>query len=135
MYLESPEFDFDYLNKIERDLLGINLSYHLLADYTDMIEKNGYATPSEIEDLKVGYYKVAGILSRMKTLKTKAGTEMAFIEMEDPYASFEGVVFPEVWIRIQTKMQKGRALLFEGTLAIRDNKKQLVIQNVHNLVR
>ncbi len=135
MYLESPEFDFETLNKVERDLLGINLSYHLLADYAEMIEKNGYATPSEIEDLKVGYYKVAGILSRVKTLKTKVGTEMAFVEIEDPFTSFEGVVFPEVWIRIQTKMQKGRALLLEGNLALRDNKKQLVIQNVTNLVR
>jgi len=135
IYLESEEFGFDYLNKVERDLLGVNLSYHPLKDYAETIEKQGYVTPSEIEDLKLDHYRVAGVLLRVKTIKTKNGDEMAFVEIEDQFAAFEGVVFSDTWKRFENLLQKGKSLLFEGNLELRQNKKQLVIQNVTELTR
>lgn len=135
IYLESEEFGFDYLNKVERDLLGVNLSYHPLKDYAETIEKQGYVTPSEIEDLKLDHYRVAGVLLRVKTIKTKNGDEMAFVEIEDQFAAFEGVVFSDTWKRFENLLQKGKSLLFEGNLELRQNKKQLVIQTVTELTR
>jgi DNA polymerase-3 subunit alpha len=135
IYLESEEYDFEYLNKIERELLGINLRYHLLGEYTDTIEKNGYMTPSEIDDLKPDHYKIAGVLSRVKIIKTKSGQDMAFIEIEDQFTSFEGVIFSDVWARFVSKINKGSVYIFEGNLEIRNQKKQMIIQNIYDIKR
>jgi len=135
IYLESPEYDFDYLNRVERELLGINLSFHTLSDYALSIERHGYITPSEVEDLKPGRYQIAGVLSRLKTIKTKSGLEMCFVEIEDQLSSFEGVVFSDVWARLKNSLEKGNAYLFEGELDIRNSKKQIVISNVKPIER
>jgi DNA polymerase-3 subunit alpha len=135
IYLESPEYDFEYLNQIERDLLGINLSFHALTDYVITIEKNGYITPSEVEDLRLGRYQIAGVLSRIKTIRTKKGSEMCFVEIEDQLSSFEGVIFSETWVRNKDLILKGNVYLFEGNLDFRNNKKQLVIENIKEIVR
>ncbi|PKL00865.1 MAG: DNA polymerase III subunit alpha [Tenericutes bacterium HGW-Tenericutes-1] len=135
IYLESPEYDFEYLNQIERNLLGINLSFHALTDYANTIEKNGYITPSEVEDLRLGRYQIAGVLSRIKTIRTKKGSEMCFVEIEDQLSSFEGVIFSETWVRNKDLILKGNVYLFEGNLDFRNNKKQLVIENIKEIVR
>lgn len=135
IFLDTPEYDFDYLNQIERELLGINLSYHALTDYTFIIEKNGYMTPSEVEELKLGRYQIAGVLSRLKTIKTKKGSEMCFVEIEDQLSSFEGVIFSDSWDKLKDTLQKGQVYLFEGNLDFRNNKKQLVIDNIKEMVR
>jgi len=135
IFLESPEYDFEYLNQTERELLGINLSSHALTDFSESIEKNGYITPSEVEDLKLGRYQIAGVLSRLKTIKTKTGTEMSFVEIEDQLSSFEGVIFSETWIKYKNILQKGKVYLFTGEFDMRNNKKQLIIDVVGSLER
>ncbi len=135
IFLESKEFDFEYLNRQERDLLGINLSYHPITDYHQYIINHGYLTPSEADEVKPGKYAVVGIISRIKTIKTKTGKEMCFAEIEDQISSIEAVIFSEVWERVNSYLSKGKVYLFEGDIELRNERKQLVIEQISTIER
>lgn len=130
IFYESKEYDFDYLNRQERDLLGINLSYHPISDFRQIIIKKGYLTPSETDDVKIGKYSVVGLVSRMKVIKTKTGKEMCFAEIEDQLSSIEIVLFSDIWERVKSYLSKGKVYLFEGNIEIRNERKQLIIDSI-----
>ena len=135
IFLESEEYDFEYLNRQEKDLLGINLSYHSIVDYQKTILSNGYVTPSEIEDMKLGKSSVVGVLTRIKTIKSKNGKEMCFIELDDQLSSVEAVVFSDVWNHVKSFLTKGEVYLFEGEIEVRNDRRQIKINQIKTIER
>lgn len=135
IFLESSEYDFEHLNHQEKDLLGINLSYHPVSDYLKLIAEKGYITPSEVEDIQPGMYKILGVVTKIKSIKTKNNKEMCFIEIDDQVSSIEAVVFSELWGQVKSFLTKGSVYLFEGEIELRNEKKQMKIGRISPMER
>jgi DNA polymerase-3 subunit alpha len=132
-FLESPEFPFEQLMAAEKDLLGIHLKHHPMTRYEALAKTKNYVMAGDVEMAKEGKAEVLGVLSRIKTLKTKRGDTMAFLEIEDAFGRVEAVVFPEDYQRCQDDLKVNEVAVFRGTIALRNEAKQLVVDRVIRL--
>ncbi|WP_068773529.1 DNA polymerase III subunit alpha [Paenibacillus sp. FJAT-26967] len=105
----------------ERELLGLYISGHPLDDHEDLLKEleadplhylQDYADHSEVI--------VAGMVVTSKTIVTKKGQPMAFMDLEDRIAKVEVVLFPEVWKKHAPLVQKGSVVLVKGKLQLQD---------------
>jgi DNA polymerase-3 subunit alpha len=114
---------FDAATKLEyeRELLGVYLSGHPLDAYRELAD-HLQATPihhlSELPDKdKV---VLVGRIIALKKIVSRAGKQMAFLEVEDRFDKIEVVVFPEVFKRTLHLLEKGQLLGFQCTVQQQD---------------
>lgn len=129
-YLETDEYSFAELQAAEKELIGIHLSYHPASRYEEAAREKGYLMASDGEAAPEGPAKVVGLASRVKTLKTKKGDTMAFLEIEDGLGKIDAVLFPETYLKVQPILKQGALALFVGSISIRNESKQLVIDRI-----
>ncbi|GAB6988474.1 DNA polymerase III subunit alpha [Paenibacillus pini] len=120
-FVETPNWDIEYPNipqfsasqqlELERELLGLYLSGHPLDDFNQDLIQSGVdrlmdlaKAPDEKRTV------VAGMVVSVKTITTKQGKAMAFMDMEDQIERCEVVLFPEVWKRSAPHIEKGALL-------------------------
>ncbi len=130
VYTILPEFSFDDLMAKEKELLGVNIGHHPLDHFLIALGKLHCLFPSDLAPDQIGSTKIAGVLTRIKTIKTKRGDEMAFLEFEDRFASVEAVLFSEGYRRYGPKLIRGNVFMIQGNLESRNNKIQLIIQDI-----
>jgi len=133
VYLESPEFDFSYLQEREKELIGINILHHPLNRFLEKIQTEGLSTVADVAVVSGGNVRFVGLVARVNKIKTKAGEAMAFVEIEDQLTSVEGVIFPKTYARLGTRLEKGAVLFFTGNMEIRSDKRQIVINDVRDI--
>ncbi len=130
LYLEGEEYSHHELMKFEKELLGINLRYHVLSPYRDWIKSHQYHTPSDLEETIMGSINLVGVLSRLKTIKTKRNETMAFVDIEDAFSTLEGVLFVDGYRAYSTILKTGEPYLFTGHIEERNERRQLIIDTV-----
>lgn len=112
---------FDDATKLEyeRELIGVYLSGHPLDTFRTLAEQLEAAPIHTLADIAdQTYVTLVGRVIQSKKIMSKAGKQMAFIEVEDRFDKVEVVVFSEAF-------QKASALLEKGTLvAIRAKVQQ-----------
>lgn len=133
VYLEEPEYDFDYLSKTEKELIGLNLSYHAFMKYADLLSSKKIPAVSEALRKPDGKVEFAGILGKVKKIRTKSGEDMAFAEWEDPFDVIEGILFPRAFQQYGGLLERGKLYLVRGTLEQRDQKRQVLIDQIRTL--
>lgn len=140
-FVESPNWEIDYpeIGKftvtqqldMERELLGLYLSGHPLDDYDELLAEDGVDRLMDLveapDDTRT---VVAGMVVSIKTITTKQGKAMAFIELEDQIERCEVVLFPEVWRRSATHVSKGALLGMRATVQQLDEGFKLLADEV-----
>ncbi len=136
-----PEYEtMEKLSK-EKSVLGVYVSGHpfekflpyfkdtsfncsMLNAYTED-EENGVKTYTEIADgMPV---KMGGMISAYKKLKTRTGSFMAFVTVEDLYGSVECVCFPKVYDKIRNFLDADRVVSISGKMSIDGDKAPAII--------
>ncbi len=140
-YPDVEEYEtMEKLSK-EKSVLGVYVSGHpfekymanfkdksfncsMLGDYVedeDTGEKiyNGLSDQMPVE--------MGGMIANYKKLKTKSGSFMAFVSVEDLYGSIECVCFPKVYDRIRNFLENDRVVTVSGKLSITDEKVPTII--------
>ncbi len=139
-YPNIPEYDtMEKLSK-EKSVLGVYVSGHpfekflpyfkdktfncsMLNDYTE--EEEGikqYESISDGEQISMG-----GMISAFKKLKTRSGSFMAFVTVEDLYGSIECVCFPKVYDRMRSFMELDKVVSLTGKISIEAEKAPVII--------
>jgi DNA polymerase-3 subunit alpha len=72
---------------------------------------------------------VAGILVQKKTLVTRNGQLMAFVDIEDFYGLIEVVVFPKVYEVCNPCLQEDNILLIKGTVNFKEEESPKILAN------
>jgi DNA polymerase-3 subunit alpha len=107
--------------ELERELLGLYVSGHPLDAYGDMLEELDADKLHELAELPDhSEVIVAGMVLSSKTIVTKKGQPMAFMELEDRIEKVEVVLFPETWKEHAPLVQKGRLILVRAKLQLQD---------------
>ena len=132
-FIEHEEFDYETLHLKEKELLGLNFKYHIIHKYQDVIDENQYPMVSDVIETNKTRVVFVGVVSRIKEITTKNSKTMAFVEMEDVFESIDTTLFPDTYTRYKSLLKVGSAYLISGKREIRNNKIQILIEDIKEL--
>lgn len=133
-YPEIPPFSVSQQLELERELLGLYLSGHPLDDYEAVLASSGADRIMELTEAADDTMAVAaGMVVSVKSITTKQGKAMAFMELEDQVERCEVVLFPEVWRRSQQHVGKGELLVVRARVQQQDEGFKLLAEEVSPL--
>ncbi|MFN2747660.1 DNA polymerase III subunit alpha [Bacillus sp. z60-18] len=129
-YAEVEEMPLVDLLAREKETLGIYFSNHPLSVHRERLAEAG-AHPI-IQLLASDQKKAAlgALLTKMKTIRTKTGQTMAFLELSDESGEMEAVVFPEQFRQLSPILEEGAQVFAEGRIETRNEKRQLIVASV-----
>ncbi len=128
------EYSYQEVMDYEKELLGFYLVTHPIINYRKMIEEKDLVTPSDItEDDQGKQVRMLGMISRINTITTKKGDEMAFVTIDDEDAELDAVLFPRTYQAIKDSLEKQKIYLFLGKIERRKKDLQYVINKIHKM--
>lgn len=133
-----PQPDYTFAQKLayEKEVMGVYVSGHPFAPYEARFAPYLTMTGETLEDeegvkradgKKVRY---AGLIRERRDLITKKHESMAFLEVEDRFATLHCVLFPRVFQRERDKILLDAPVLLSGTLQVRDEEVSLLVDTV-----
>jgi len=119
----------------EKELLGLYVSEHPLQLAAAKI---ALAQPTPIKDIlaeksNVRMYRLAGMISSVKSIITKTGKPMAFVKIEDTTGTMELVIFSDLFTAYQSLFVEGKIMVVVGKLSFRNGSTSLIADKVKEL--
>lgn len=115
---DLPEIPLSQRLADERELLGMYLSGHPLAEYEDTLRALVTATAAELAELPDDTQAVlGGLVTAVKQVATRSGGMMAFVTLEDLSGTVEVLVFPRVLEECRGLLVVGTAVLVRGEIS------------------
>lgn len=146
---DIPEYDDQTKLKLEKEVVGIYISGHPLANFVDEFKKFNFNggmlqveetdVNDEEEDNSVKYdglqdgmeVTCGGIISELKKLYSKKdGSEMAIIKVEDLYGSFDAMLFGRTYSTYKPLLEIDKIIRLKGKLSINDRGVCVRVDNV-----
>ena len=125
------EFPKNELLAMEKEMLGLYISYHPLNDYKEKIKKIITATSIELANLSDRSTVVlAGVINNIKRKTTKNGSPMAFITLEDLDGTVEIISFPKVYEKCKEIIKKDEIIIIEGYLDVAEGKIKVIAEKI-----
>ncbi|MEI7024773.1 DNA polymerase III subunit alpha [Paenibacillus sp. y28] len=120
--------------ELEKELLGLYISGHPLDAYEEAVERMETDQIHLLAEAEEGAdVLVPGLVLSVKSIVTKKGQAMAFMELENRVAKAEVVLFPELWKTAGAIVQKGALLLVRGKLQHQEEEVKLIADQVIRL--
>ncbi len=136
-----PEYEMMEKLSKEKSVLGVYVSGHpfekflpyfkdktfncsMLNAYEEN-EETGIKTYTEIADGQ--QVTMGGMIGAFKKLKTRSGSLMAFITIEDMFGSIECVCFPKIYEKIRGFLETDRVVSLSGKISIEEEKLPVII--------
>ncbi|MDJ0841559.1 MAG: DNA polymerase III subunit alpha [Acidobacteriota bacterium] len=118
----------------EKECLGFFLSGHPLEAYRDLLRKHATCTTTEAERLPDGSEAIiGGMVQATRKITTQKGDMMAFVTIEDFNGVGECVVFPRAYEKCREFLEEGRMLVVKGKVQFRNEKVNLLVQELFDL--
>ncbi|TDG00717.1 DNA polymerase III subunit alpha [Paenibacillus piri] len=133
-YPDIRPFTMTQQLELERELLGLFISGSPLDDYEAALRAIDTDPLHQLQELPDhSEVIVAGLVLASKTIVTKKGQPMAFMELEDRVAKVEVVLFPEAWKQFAPLVQKGNPVLVRAKLQHGDEDVKLLADQLVSL--
>jgi DNA polymerase-3 subunit alpha len=101
----------------EKELIGAYVSEHPVAQALAQLQGEITHTSAELtEDLDGHKAVMIGAVIGSRTIQTKKGDTMGFIQLEDVQGTYECVAFPRTWRQTQDLWQKDKIVVVRGTI-------------------
>jgi DNA polymerase-3 subunit alpha len=122
---ELPEWEKMEKLTFEREILGLYVSDHPLAEYAGAIQVLSTASIADLRDAEnppSDIIKIAGLVSGIdKKVTKKSGEPWAIVTVEDLDSSIQVFVFPRTWADAQDMIKKDAILVFSGRAEKKDD--------------
>lgn len=128
---QIEEWDERQRLTFEKEALGFYISGHPLGQYEDLLEKftnTDTLTLSETEDGKT--VRIGGIVMNSKTITTKKGERMAFVNLEDLQGTVEVTVFPSIYAKAWELLVEDAPILIQGQLQRDENAVKILADTI-----
>jgi len=101
--------------RMEWEVLGLNVHGHPLAPYRDALEKLGVVSSEEIRELPHGSRaRAAGLIECLQSPPTKSGFRVYFLLIEDEWGLLQATIFRSVYERCGDILHHEGAFFLEG---------------------
>lgn len=136
-YPNVAEYSNEELMEMEKMTTGLYLSSHPLDPYEDILQKWKLDQVLEIlKDEESSYYKeksvvqIAGTITSLKKIQTKAGAAMAFGVVEDRTGQIEVIFFPNIYAQSAQSISEGAPVLVNGSISEKDGDKKVLCNDL-----
>ena len=131
-YPPAEEFSPEMLLKYEKEVAGMYLSGHPMAQYRELSKALKCAQIGDIAAEESRYKDndrvlLLGLITSAKKKITKSDATMAFLNFEDTTGSIEVIVFPKTLIEKPTMFHEGNILLLHGRVSMREDEDTKVV--------
>lgn len=131
-YPPAEEFSPEMLLKYEKEVAGMYLSGHPMAQYRDLSKALKCAQIGDIAAEESRYKDndrvlLLGLITSAKKKITKSDATMAFLNFEDMTGSIEVIVFPKTLIEKPTMFHEGNIVLLHGRVSMREDEDTKVV--------
>ncbi len=141
---KNEEWDKTTLLRNEKEVLGFYISDHPLHGKEKAIKKLTNIDLNNLDAYNDGFnVKLVGIISEFKAITTRENKKMAFIKIEDLSGIIEGVISPELYKKIESKLfftnnnelilNDQEPFYFKGTLSKRNRGPSIKLRNIYFL--
>ncbi len=113
----------------EKELLGMYVSAHPMEEFAEKLK--GVANPIKhmvANNIKQG--TIGGVITKVKTILTKKGDQMAFVDLEDITGTIEVVVFPGVFASSKDAIIEEKLVLVTGKLSDKDGEPKFLADEI-----
>lgn len=122
----------------ERELLGFYLSGHPLEQYQSRLKNDNIKSIKELlannsRTFNGNGCKIAGVISKIHRITSKAGQPMIFVTVEDFKDSLEVVVFNDALAKNPAVWKENNVVTISGRLSWRNNEPKFVCQQAMEL--
>jgi DNA polymerase III subunit alpha len=115
----------------ERELIGLYLSDHPLAGYTDLLTKAASHNAFTLNDAANGErVRVAGMILTVRPYKTKTDKMMGFVTLEDLQGPIELVIFPRTWDKTRTLCEQGKVVVVDGKVDSSGQPVKILVDDI-----
>ncbi len=112
---DLDEFPGPTLLAGEKEVLGLYLSGHPLAQHEAELRRRATVTSTKLAELPEGSPVVmGGMVAATRRVTTRKGDQMLFLTLEDLTGTVEVVVFPRVFREARDLLERDRAILVTG---------------------
>lgn len=133
------EFNEKVKLTMEKDVLGLYISGHPLAEFQEELKLQVNVTsndlaemmenPQEAKYIDGQSIRVGGIIIEKVTKTTRNNQLMAFIVIEDLYGTIECIVFPKTLQDYGSLLEENQFVIIEGSLNMKDEEQPKVLTN------
>lgn len=130
-YMEMD--DFSQVQKLsdEKELLHMYVTSHPIKQYRSTLTLQHFLSLQQAKLLaNNSQVKTVVIVQSIKKIHTKRGDSMAFVTIADETEEMETVIFPTLYREISQWLQEEKIVAIKGKINIRQNKKQMVIDQM-----
>jgi len=128
---DVPAWDNTYQLTLEKESLGFYITGHPLDQFEKTLEKFTTADALSLQEKSDGEaVRIGGIITDVKTIRTKRGDLMAFITTEDMSGSVESTVFSSVYESATNLLIADTPVLIEGRLQKEDNTAKIIAEKI-----
>ncbi|MEN8253550.1 MAG: DNA polymerase III subunit alpha, partial [Patescibacteria group bacterium] len=127
------EYPKQELLSFEKELLGLYLTDHPLADALDQVASRANQKIGNLDPTihKNQVFLFGGVITRIKEVSTKkTGKLMTFGTLQDQTGSIEFVIFPKTYESLIGKVKENTVVLIKGKVDYRDEELQLIAEKV-----
>jgi len=119
----------------EKELLGVYTVSHPLQNLGIDLKKVVTCACNELDESHDGKsVLLAGMITNIRTINTKKGDPMAFVQIEDFQGQCEVVIFPRTYIEVKDKLVLDSVLIFKGKAQSREGQTSLLLDSVQTYV-
>ena len=143
---EIKEFDKRYLLIMEKEMTGLYLTGHPLDEYEDSLklmtdtkiseiveeevldETEGMEVINEVANINDNdRVVIGGIISGVTKKITRSSTMMAFVRLEDLFASIEVIIFPKIFEKFKEIIIEDSMVIIKGRVSLKEDEKPKII--------
>ncbi|RMH04911.1 MAG: DNA polymerase III subunit alpha, partial [Nitrospirae bacterium] len=97
-YPQVPDWNLQERLKFERELTGFYITAHPLSQHAHAVAQLATHTTANLAEAGDGKeVKICGVIGTVKTMTTKRGERMAYVQLEDLHGLLEVIVFPDLY--------------------------------------
>ncbi len=124
-----PDFTDKERLALEKEMLGLYISGHPLEQYRKLMERMPHlvrcAELKEAGDNRI--ITVGGIVTAVRSLYTKKGKPMAFVQLEDLTGNVEVIVFSDLYEKQAELFQEDSLVLIKGRTDLKEEEEAKII--------
>lgn len=131
-FQKLPEYPQQELLSFEKELLGLYLTSHPLADALRVVDKKSNMKIADLDPLihPDQVFTFGGIITRLREVTTKKGSKMAFAVLDDSSGKVEIVIFPKTYEALLGKLSEDRVVLVRAKVEHQDEEFKLICERI-----
>jgi len=122
--------------KHEKETLGFYITGHPLRKFAAEVKTYGNATTGTLSEKPSGFdIAIGGLVSAIRTMRTKKGDLMAVVQLEDWEGIVEVLIFPETYAKVQRLLETDAPIFVKGKLDNDESSAKILATDVHPMER